>query len=64
MAYESNIPPGTIEFSPWVNDIAKINPDVYTHAEGGEVLIPLGPALRRWATRRPDAAVRRDRKGC
>lgn len=47
IAYESHIPPGTIEFSPWVNNIAKINPAVCTHAEGGEILIPLGPALEK-----------------
>jgi branched-chain amino acid transport system substrate-binding protein len=47
VVYESNIPPGTIEFSPWMNAVAKIKPDVYTHAEGGEVLIPLGPALEK-----------------
>lgn len=47
IAYESHIPPGTIEFSAWVNKVAEINPDIYTHAEGGEILIPLAPALEK-----------------
>lgn len=47
VVYESEIPPGTIEFSAWVNKAVAAKPDVYTHAEGGEVLIPLGAALEK-----------------
>jgi branched-chain amino acid transport system substrate-binding protein len=44
---ESAIPPGTIDLSPWVNELAKVNPDIFTVAVGGEVMIPLIPQLEK-----------------
>ena len=47
VSYESHIPPGTVAFSPWANKVAELQPDIYTHAEGGEVIIPFFAALEK-----------------
>jgi len=47
VSYESHIPPRTVNFSPWINKVAELQPDIYTHAEGGEIIIPLFAALEK-----------------
>ncbi len=47
VVHESAIPPGTVDLSPWVNEIARLKPDVLTVAVGGEVLIPFVAQLEK-----------------
>jgi len=47
VSYESHIPPGTVSFAPWTNKVAALQPDIYTHAEGGEIIIPFFAALEK-----------------
>jgi len=47
VVYECAIPPGTVEFSSWVNKIAELKPDVFTICVGGEIMIPFLPALEK-----------------
>ena len=40
LVYGEDIPTNTLDFSPWVNKIAKISPDIYYAIEGSTQVIP------------------------
>jgi branched-chain amino acid transport system substrate-binding protein len=40
LVYGEDIPTDTVDFSPWVNKIAKISPDIYYAIEGSTQVIP------------------------
>jgi len=45
--YGEDIPTNTVDFSPWVNKIAKISPDIYYGIEGSTQVIPQILALEK-----------------
>lgn len=47
VVYHEDIPPRTLDLTPWASKVAKIDPDIYTNAEGGEIFIPLAVALEK-----------------
>lgn len=42
-----DIPPGTVDCTAWVRETVATNPVIYTHAEGGEILFAIAPALEK-----------------
>lgn len=47
VVYHKDIPPRTVDLSPWANGVAKANPDMFIIAVGGEIFIPLTTALEK-----------------
>jgi len=47
VVYGEDIPTDTVDFSPWVNKIAKISPDIYYAIEGSTQVIPQIIALEK-----------------
>lgn len=42
-----DIPPGTVDFTPWARAIVDTKPDIYICAVGGEICISLAPTLEK-----------------
>ena len=47
VVYHEDIPPRTVDLTPWASKVAKANPDIYVNAVGGEIFIPLATALEK-----------------
>lgn len=47
VVYRDDIPPGAVDLSPWVNKVAKLNPDSYITIVGAELLVPESAALEK-----------------
>jgi branched-chain amino acid transport system substrate-binding protein len=47
VVYHEDIPPRTVDLSPWANKVARIDPDMFMVAVGGEIFIPLATALEK-----------------
>lgn len=47
VVYREDIPPGTLDFSPWVIKIARLAPDAYLTPVGAEFLVPEVAALEK-----------------
>ena len=47
VVYHEDVPPRTVDLSPWANKVAKADPDMFMIAVGGEIFIPLATALEK-----------------
>jgi branched-chain amino acid transport system substrate-binding protein len=47
VVYHEDVPPGTVDLSPWATKVAKADPDMFVIAVGGEIFIPLATALEK-----------------
>jgi branched-chain amino acid transport system substrate-binding protein len=47
VVYRDDIPPEAVDLSPWVNKVARLNPDAYITIVGAELIIPQAPALEK-----------------
>ena len=47
VVYHEDIPPGTVDISPWAQEIARINPDILLASWGGEIYKPMLVALEK-----------------
>ncbi len=47
VVYHEDIPPRTVDLSPWTSKVAKADPDIYTLAAGGEIFIPVATSLEK-----------------
>lgn len=47
VVYHEDIPPGTMDLTPWATKVAKADPDIYANDEGGEIFIPMAMALEK-----------------
>jgi branched-chain amino acid transport system substrate-binding protein len=47
VVYRDDIPPRSVDLSPWVNKVAKLNPDAYVTIVGAELIIPQAASLEK-----------------
>jgi branched-chain amino acid transport system substrate-binding protein len=47
VVYHEDVPPRTVDLSPWANKVAQADPDMFVIAVGGEIFIPLATALEK-----------------
>ena len=47
VVYHEDVPPRTVDVTPWTSKVVKANPDIYTFAAGGEIFIPVATSLEK-----------------